>query len=59
MENLRIDSTCIKVYESANGGGKTEDKAATCTRDGLSTKLRAVVDGLGSPAEFLLSIWNG
>ena len=22
MENLSIDSTCIKVHESANGGGK-------------------------------------
>ncbi len=23
MENLSLDSTCIKVHESANGGGKT------------------------------------
>ena len=22
MENLSLDSTCIKVHESANGGGK-------------------------------------
>ena len=22
MENLSMDSTCIKVHESANGGGK-------------------------------------
>ena len=27
MENLSIDSTCIKVHESANSGEKTEDKA--------------------------------
>lgn len=23
MENLSVDPTCIKVYESANDGGKT------------------------------------
>ena len=31
MENLSIDSTCIKVHESANGGGKTADKAVRRT----------------------------
>ena len=25
MENLSIDSTCIKVHESANGGGKNRE----------------------------------
>ena len=47
MENLSIDSTCIKVHESANGGGKTENKAVGRTRGGLNTKLHAIVDGLG------------
>ena len=35
MENLSLDSTCIKVHESANGGGKTADKAVGRTRGGL------------------------
>lgn len=47
MENLSIDSTCIKVHESANGGEKTADKAVGRTRGGLNTKIHAVVDGLG------------
>ena len=32
MENLSIDATCVKVHESANGGGKTADKAVGRTR---------------------------
>ena len=39
MENLSLDSTCIKVHESANGGGKTADKAVGRSRGGLNTKL--------------------
>ena len=49
MENLSMDSTCIKVHESANGGEKTENKAVGRTRGGLNTKLHAIVDGLGNP----------
>ena len=44
MENLSLDSTCIKVHESAKGGG-TADKAVGRTRGGLNTKLHAIVDG--------------
>ena len=55
MENLSLDSTYIKVHESANGGGKTADKAIGRTRGGLNTKLHTIVDGLGNPMEFLLS----
>ncbi len=58
MENLSIDSTCIKVHESANGGGKTANKAVGRTRGDLNTKLHAVVDGLGNPVTFLLSAGN-
>ena len=54
-ENLSLDSTCIKVHESANGGRKTADKAVGRTRGGLNTKLHAIVDGLGNPVEFMLS----
>ncbi len=46
MENLSLDSTCIKVHESANGGEKTANKAVWRARGGLNTKLNAIVDGL-------------
>ena len=39
-------------------GEKTANKAAGRTRGGLNTKLRAIVDGLGNPVEFLLSAGN-
>ena len=58
MENLSMDSTCVEVHESANGGGKTADKAVGRTKGGWNTKLHAVVDGLGNPVEFLLSAGN-
>ena len=58
MENLSMDSTCVKVHEGANGGGKTTDKAVGRTRDGLNTKIHAVVDGMGNPVVFLLSAGN-
>ena len=34
MENLSLDSTCIKVHESANGGEKTANKAVGRTSGG-------------------------
>ena len=34
-------------------GEKTTDKAVGRIRGGLNTKIRAVVDGLGNPVEFL------
>ena len=58
MENLSMDSTCVKVHESATGGEKTADKAVGRTRGGLNTRIHAVVDGLGNPVEFLLSAGN-
>ena len=58
MENLSLDSTCIKVHESANGGGKRADKAVGRTRGGSSTKLHAIVDGLGDPVGSMLSAGN-
>jgi len=58
IENWIVDSSCIKVYESANGGGKTADKAVGRTSGGLNTKIHAVVDGLGNPVTFLLSAGN-
>jgi len=58
MENLSIDSTSIRVHESANGGEKSEVKAAGRSWGGLTTKIHAIVDGLGNPVVFLLSPGN-
>ena len=57
-ENLSIDSTCVKVHESSNGGEKKENKAIGLTKGGLNTKIHAIVDGLGNPVAFLLSPGN-
>ena len=43
-ENLSIDSTCVKVHESSNGGGKKENKAIGLTKGGLHTKIHAIVE---------------
>ena len=58
MKNLNLDLTCIKVHKSANGGGKTADKAVGRTKEEWNTKLHTIVDGLGNPKEFLLSAGN-
>ncbi len=57
-ENLSIDSTSIRVHESSNGQKKTKDKAIGRSRGGLTTKIHAIVDGLGNPVQFLLSPGN-
>ena len=54
-ENLSIDSTCVKVHESSNGGEKTENRAVGRTKGGLNTKIYAIVDGLGNSVAFLFS----
>ena len=59
MENLNMDSTCVRVHESANGEEKTADKAVGRTKSGWNTRLHAVVDGLGNPLEFRISAGNG
>jgi len=57
-ENLSMDSTCVKVHESSNGGKKRENKPIELTKGGLNTKIHAIVDGLGNPVAFLLSPGN-
>ena len=54
MENLSLDSTCIKVHESANGGGKRRIRQLD-EPGGVNTKPHAIVDGLGNPVEFMLN----
>lgn len=57
-ETISIDSTSIKVHQSANGGQKKEDKAVGRSRGGLNTKIHTLVDALGNPLRFLLSPGN-
>jgi len=45
MENLSIDSTSIRVRESANGGEKSGVKAVGRSRGGFTTKIHEIVDG--------------
>jgi len=45
MENLSIDSTSIRVHESANGGEKSGVKAVGRSRGGFTTKIYEIVDG--------------
>ena len=59
MERLSIDSTCVKVHESSNGGEKTENKAVGRTKGGLNTKANAIVDGLGNPVALDLCQYIG
>lgn len=58
MQDLSLDSTRIKVHESANGGEKTENKKVGRSRGGLNTKLYVIVDGPGNPVELMLSPGN-
>ena len=55
FENISIDSTSCKVHQSANGGEKSENKAIGMSRGRRSTKIHALVDGLGNPLGLFLS----
>ena len=57
-ETISIDSTSIKVHQSAKGGQKKEDKAVGRSRSGLNTKIHTLVDALGNPLRFLFSPGN-
>ena len=56
FENISIDSTSCKVHQSANGGEKSENKAVGMSRGGRNTKIHTLVDGLGNPLAFILSL---
>ena len=49
MENLSVDSTCVKVHESANGGGKTADKAVGRTQRWVEHKTPRGRERFGKP----------
>lgn len=49
MENLSVDSTCVKVHESANGGKKTADKAVGRTQRWVEHKTPRGRERFGKP----------
>ena len=54
---LMLDSITIKVHQHGSGA-KKGDKAPGRSRGGLSTKIHAIVDGLGNPLRVLLTQGN-
>jgi transposase len=51
-----IDSTIIRAHQHSAGAlKKGEDQALPRSRDGLSTKIHALVDALGNPLRLLLT----
>ncbi|WP_419555021.1 IS5 family transposase [Schleiferilactobacillus harbinensis] len=60
MENVSLDSTSIRVHQKASGAKKNAVNADVNqyigrSRGGLTTKIHAIVDGLGNPLSFCLS----
>lgn len=56
FEEVFIDSTVVRAHQHAAGAAKKSgDQALGRSRGGLSTKIHAVVEGLGSLARFSLS----
>lgn len=63
MENLSLDSTVIKAYPHSAGAKKgainiQNHQFIGTSRGGKSTKIHAVVDGIGSPFYFQLTSGN-
>ncbi|ASD33466.1 IS5/IS1182 family transposase [Lactiplantibacillus plantarum] len=60
LENVSLDSTSIRVHQKATGAKKNarclvENQAIGLSRGGRTTKIHAVVDGLGNPLRFILT----
>ncbi len=59
FENLSIDSTSVKAHPQSAGAKKAvnakNNQFISVSRGGKTTKIHAVVDGLGNPVHFLLS----
>ncbi|WP_454753719.1 IS5 family transposase [Cupriavidus necator] len=55
FEEVFIDSTIVRAHQHAAGAPKKGDQALGRSRGGLSTKIHALVDGLGMLARFRLS----
>ena len=50
-----MDRTIVRVHQHADRGAKKGPQALGCSRGGLSTKIQAVVEGVGRPVRWLLS----
>ena len=55
-EYAMIDSTIVRAHQHRAGAPKKDDdQAIGRSKGGLSTKIHALVDGLGNPLRFLLT----
>lgn len=51
-----IDSTIVRAHQHSAGAKKNQgDQAIGRSREGLSTKIHALVDALGNPTQFVLT----
>jgi transposase len=59
MENVSLDSTTIRVHQRVPGHKKAicevENQAIGISAGGHTTKIHAIVDGLGNPFDFILT----
>ncbi|WP_370866949.1 IS5 family transposase [Cupriavidus neocaledonicus] len=55
FEEVFIDSTIVRAHQHAAGAPKKGDQAIGRSRGGLTTKIHALVDGLGMLARFRLT----
>src|SRR4051794_9117301 len=55
LETVMLDSTACKAQRFASGARGGGEEALGRSRGGLTTKIHAVVDGLGRPSCFLLT----
>ena len=54
-EVVIIDASIVRVHQDAAGGKKTGSECIGRSRGGPSTKIHAVVDGLGNPTKIALT----
>jgi transposase len=54
-EYMMIDATIVRAHQHSAGAKKTGDQAIGRSRGGLTTKIHALVDALGNPANLMLT----
>jgi transposase len=55
FEEIFLDSTIVRAHQHATGAPKNGDQALGRSRGGLTTKIHAVVEGLGHLARWTLT----
>jgi transposase len=54
-EYMMIDATIVRAHQHSAGAQKRRDQAIGRSRGGLTTKIHALVDALGNPANLMLT----